>query len=246
MFVMKRSKPQMGPLGSDLTFPADCGFEAPRTKGRMTMKANHAVTIEEDALVRSGLRGDRAALDRLFARYTRPLYQMALRLLGNPEDAEDALQEGMLSAVRNLGRFEGRSKFSTWLTRIVINAALMRLRSQRARPTIPLDQDDPDHPEFTLAARLPDPAPSPEESCAHEERVEILQDRLKALPPPLRSAVWLRDVQGLSTAEAAQALGLSEGTLKSQLHRARGKLGELIRRPRGFRGARLRPDGAVA
>jgi RNA polymerase sigma-70 factor (ECF subfamily) len=212
----------------------------------MIMKANHTLVVEEDALVRSGLRGDRAALDRLFARYTRPLYQTALRLLGNPHDAEDALQEGMVSAVRNLGRFEGRSKFSTWLTRIVINAALMRLRSRRTRPTIPLDQDEPDHGELTLAARLRDPAPNPEETCAREEQFEILQDGLKALPPSLRSAVWLRDVQGLSTAEAARALGLSEGTLKSQLHRARGKLGELIRSPRGFRSTQWRPDGAIA
>lgn len=207
------------------------------------MNANHRV--EEDALVRSGLGGDREALDTLFARYTRPLYQTALRLLGNPEDAEDALQDGMLSAVRNLERFEGRSKFSTWLTRIVINAALMRLRSQRARPAVSLDQEDPEQRELTLAGRLPDPAPGPEETCAREEQFEILQHSLKALPPPLRSAVWLRDVEGLSTAEAARALGLSEGTLKSQLHRARGKLGGLIQRPRGFRGAQL-PDGAVA
>jgi RNA polymerase sigma-70 factor, ECF subfamily len=209
----------------------------------MTINANHR--LEEDALVRSGLGGDREALDTLFARYTRPLYQTALRLLGNPEDAEDALQDGMLSAVRNLERFEGRSKFSTWLTRIVINAALMRLRSQRARPAVSLDQEDPEQRELTLAGRLPDPAPGPEETCAHEEQLEILQHSLKALPPPLRSAVWLRDVEGLSTAEAARALGLSEGTLKSQLHRARGKLGDLIQRPRGFRGAQL-PDGAVA
>lgn len=207
------------------------------------MNANYRV--EEDDLVRCGLRGDREALDTLFARYTRPLYQTALRLLGNPEDAEDALQDGMLSAVRNLKRFEGRSKFSTWLTRIVINAALMRLRSQRARPTVSLDQDDAEPRDLTLAGRLPDPSPDPEEACAREERHEIFEDSLKTLPPPLRSALWLRDVQGLSTAEAAQALGLSEGTLKSQLHRARGRLSELIRHPRGFHGP-LRPDGAVA
>jgi RNA polymerase sigma-70 factor, ECF subfamily len=208
------------------------------------MNANQRV--EEDVLVRSGLGGDREALDTLFARYTRPLYQTALRLLGNPEDAEDALQDGMLSAVRNLERFEGRSKFSTWLTRIVINAALMRLRSARARPAVSLDQDDPGQRDLTLAGRLPDPAPDPEETCAREEQSEILRQSLKALPPRLRSAVWLRDVEGLSTAEAARALGLSEGTLKSQLHRARGKLGELIRRPHGFPGAQLRAGGAVA
>lgn len=193
--------------------------------------------IDEEVLVQSGLRGDPDALDALFARYERPLYQTALRVLGNPEDAEDALQEGMLSAVRNLKRFEGRSKFSTWLTRIVINAALMRLRSQRARPTISLEQEDLEQRDLTLASRLPDTRPGPEETYARKERFEILEDSLKSLPPALQSAVWLRDVQGLSTAEAARALGLSEGTLKSQLHRARSKLSLLIRPRQGFHGA---------
>lgn len=193
--------------------------------------------IDEEVLVQSGLRGDPDALDALFARYERPLYQTALRVLGNPEDAEDALQEGMLSAVRNLKRFEGRSKFSTWLTRIVINAALMRLRSQRARPTVSLEQEDPEQRDLALASRLPDTRPGPEETYARKERFEILEDGLKSLPPALQSAVWLRDVQGLSTAEAARALGLSEGTLKSQLHRARSKLSSLIRPRQGFHGA---------
>jgi RNA polymerase sigma-70 factor (ECF subfamily) len=208
------------------------------------MNANHR--MDEDALVRSGLGGNPEALDTLFARYARPLYQTAFRLLGNPEDAEDALQDGMLSAVRYLKRFEGRSKFSTWLTRIVINAALMRLRSQRARPAVSLEQEDPEQKELTLASRLADPAPDPEETCSRQERFKILRRNLKALPPSLRSAVWLRDVEGLSTAEAARALGLSEGTLKSQLHRARTKLSELIRRPRGFRNSQWRPDQAPA
>jgi RNA polymerase sigma-70 factor, ECF subfamily len=179
---------------------------------------------DEEALVKSGLKGDREALNALFTRYTRPLYQTALRLLGNPEDAEDALQDGLLSATRNFKRFEGRSKFSTWLTRIVINAALMRLRSQRARPTISLEQEDPEQHDLTLGSRIPDGRPSPEEGYVRKERFELLERGLKTLPPPLRSVVWLRDVEGLSTAEAARALGLSEGTLKSQLHRARSRL----------------------
>src|SRR5690242_12826551 len=97
-----------------------------------------------------------------------------------------------------------------------------------------------------MARRLPDLTPDPEETCARGEQVDLFRASLKSLPPALRSAVWLRDVEGLSTAEAARALGLSEGTLKSQLHRARSKLGELIRRPSAFAGAPLRPGGAVA
>jgi RNA polymerase sigma-70 factor, ECF subfamily len=198
---------------------------------------NGHTLIDEEILVQSGLRGDPEALDTLFARYARPLYQTALRLLGNPEDAEDALQEGMLSAVRNLKRFEGRSRFSTWLTRIVINAALMQLRRQRTRPTVSLEQEDPEQRELTLGSRIPDARPSPEEGYARKERFEILEHNLKSLPPALQSAVWLRDVEGLSTAEAARALGLSEGTVKSQLHRARNKLSSLVRPGQNLRGA---------
>jgi RNA polymerase sigma-70 factor (ECF subfamily) len=191
-------------------------------------------THDEEALVRSGLKGDREALNTLFTRYTRPLYQTALRLLGNPEDAEDALQDGLLSAARNFKRFEGRSKFSTWLTRIVINAALMRLRSQRARPSISLEQDDPEQRDLTLGSRIPDSRPGPEDHYARKERYEMLERGLRTLPPALQSALRLRDIEGLSTAEAARALGLSEGTLKSQLHRARSRLLWTVRNNQGL------------
>lgn len=184
---------------------------------------------DEAVLVRSGLQGDREALNTLFTRYTRPLYQTALRLLGNPADAEDALQDGLLSAARNFKRFEGRSKFSTWLTRIVINAALMRLRSQRARPSISLEQEDPEQRDLTLGSRIPDGRPGPEERYVRTERYEMLERGLRTLPPALQSALRLRDIEGLSTAEAARALGLSEGTLKSQLHRARSRLSWTVR-----------------
>lgn len=191
---------------------------------------------DEQRLIQLATKGNQDALETLFARYSRPLYQTALRLMGNPQDAEDALQDGLLSAFRNLRRFEGRSQFSTWLTRIVINAALMRLRSQRAHPATSLDQEDSEQRDLTLAGTIPDHRPSPEETYAQKESFELFQTKLEGLPPALRSAVWLRDVEGLSTEEAAEVLGLSEGTLKSQLHRARGKLADLmsrVRRPLG-------------
>jgi len=201
------------------------------------MIVNFERVQDEESLVRSGLNGDEQALEALFAWHTHSLYQVALRLLGNREDAEDALQDGLLSAVRNLGRFEGRSKFSTWLTRIVINAALMRLRSQRVRPTVSMEQEDPDLKSLTLGSRIPDPAPNPEENYAKKERLEILECGLSNLSAAQQSAVRLRDLEGLSTAEAARALGLSEGTLKSLLHRARGRLSTLVGADCGLRGA---------
>src|SRR6202011_4035380 len=125
----------------------------------------------EEKLIDLGLKGDARALDTLFARNTRTLYQTALRVLGNPEDAEEALQEGLLSAYRNLPRFERRSQFSTWLTRIVINAALMRRRSRRARPAVSLDDWTPRNLSscrYPSGSQTKAPIPSsftPEPSC---------------------------------------------------------------------------------
>jgi RNA polymerase sigma-70 factor, ECF subfamily len=184
----------------------------------------------EERLIREALRGNQKSLDQLFGRYSRALYPTALKLMGNPEDAEDALQDGLLSAFRNLRRFEGRSQFSTWLTRIVINAALMRLRSKRTHPATSIDAEpNADGDEPAPVEMIADHAPSPEEIYARKEVREIFERNLKGLSPTLRSAIVLRDVEGLSTEEAAETLGVPEGTLKSQLHRARVQLASLLR-----------------
>ena len=188
---------------------------------------NDETLRDEQRQIRLGLKGNQAALEALFARHSGALYQSALKLLGNPEDAEDALQEGMLSAFKNLRRFEGRSKFSSWLTRIVINAALMRLRSQRAHQTVSADQPLGEA-EATLAEQLADPAPDPERLYARKELRRLLDRNLTELSPDMRTAVLLRDIEGLSTQEAAEALGVPENTLKSRLHRARLQLAEQI------------------
>src|SRR5579864_4565668 len=144
----------------------------------------------EEQLIERGLNGDARALDALFARNTRALYQTALRVLGNPEDAEEALQEGLLSAYRNLPRFERRSQFSTWLTRIVINAALMRRRSKRARPAVSLD-DCVSEGELSLAERFADESPNPEQLYAGTELGDRVRTKLGEISPLLRSAFWL-------------------------------------------------------
>jgi RNA polymerase sigma-70 factor, ECF subfamily len=186
------------------------------------------IVHDEARLIQLGLKGDHSALETLFARHSGALYQSAFKLLGNREDAEDALQEGMLAAFKNLRRFEGRSKFSSWLTRIVINAALMRLRSQRVRQTVSMDEPLGET-ELTLAEQLADPSAGPEELIARDELGEMLEQRLEELTPEMRTAVLLRDVEGLSTEEAAETLGVPENTLKSRLHRARLQLAERIR-----------------
>lgn len=177
----------------------------------------------EDQLIERGLNGDKSALDALFARNTRNLYQTALRVLGNPEDAEEALQEGLLSAYRNLPRFERRSQFSTWLTRIVINAALMRRRSKRARPAVSLD-DVVKEGDVPLAERFADGGPNPEQLYAGTELNHRINKKLAEISPLLRTAFLLREIEGLTAEEAANVLGVSRNTLKARLWRARQEL----------------------
>jgi len=183
----------------------------------------------EEKLIRAGQRGDQQAVEMLFRRYQRPLFQTALRVLGNAEDAEDALQDGLLSAYRNLKRFEGRSQFSTWLTRIVINAALMRRRSAKARPAVSLDEP-PREEELPAAERFADDGPTPEQVFANTEIREMISENLDQLSPLLRTAFILREMQGFSTGEAAKKLGVTENTLKARLWRARHQLAERLGR----------------
>ena len=190
-----------------------------------------------EKLIRAGQRGDHQAVETLFRRYQRPLCQTALRVLGNTEDAEDALQDGLLSAYRNLKRFEGRSQFSTWLTRIVINAALMRRRSAKARPAVSLDEP-PREDELPAAERFADDGLTPEQVFENTEIREMLSENLDQLSPLLRTAFVLREVQGYSTGEAAKKLGVTENTLKARLWRARHQLAERL----GRRLRRMRDD----
>jgi RNA polymerase sigma-70 factor, ECF subfamily len=195
------------------------------------MATQAAVSMQgtEEKLIRAGQRGDHQAVETLFRRYQRPLFQTALRVLGNTEDAEDALQDGLLSAYRNLKRFEGRSQFSTWLTRIVINAALMRRRSAKARPAVSLDEP-PREDELPATERFADDGLTPEQVFANTEIREMLSENLDQLSPLLRTAFVLREVQGYSTGEAAKKLGVTENTLKARLWRARHQLAERLGR----------------
>jgi len=194
---------------------------------KMATQAAVGMELNEAKLIRAGQRGDAQAVDALFKRYQRPLFQTALRVLGNAEDAEDALQEGMLSAYRNLGRFEGRSQFSTWLTRIVINAALMRRRSMKARPAVSLDEPARED-ELPASERFADDGPDPEQMYVGTELREMINENLDELSPLLKSAFVLREVQGYSTGEAAKTLGVTENTLKARLWRARHQLAERL------------------
>jgi RNA polymerase sigma-70 factor, ECF subfamily len=168
--------------------------------------------------------GNREALDDLFASSSSHLYQAAFRILSNGHDAEDAVQDSLLCAFRNLNQFHGRAKFSTWLHRIAINSSLMRLRKRKCRREFPLE------PVITgseLVAPRIDPIsadPNPEEQCERVEQRKILLEALLKLPGPFRTAIELCDLEGLPTKDAAQRLGVPLSTMKARLFRSRRAL----------------------
>jgi RNA polymerase sigma-70 factor (ECF subfamily) len=201
----------------------------PTPKERIVeLKSSHGTVRQQDHALQRALSGDQEALGCLFESHMSQLYRVALRILGTPQDAEEALQDGFLCALRHLKEFECRSRFSTWLTRIVINSALMRLRKNRREVLTSFDQNsDPDV--RALAVTLTDPRPNPEEVCVWKEGFQMFERNLRSLPARYQSILWLRDVQGMSTQEAAETLGVKSTTVKSQLHRARLRLGRVGR-----------------
>ena len=157
-------------------------------------------------------------LDRSFTeiveQYSDLAYSIAFRMLRNAEDAEDAVQEAYISAFKALPKFKGQSKLSTWLYRIVVNACLMKIRKDKSRAKYIAEKDYDD-------AIVYDWKNDPEEAAVNSELRSTLEGGLDLLSPDLRAAVVLRDIQGLSTEESAEALNISIASLKSRLHRAR-------------------------
>lgn len=164
-------------------------------------------------------------LDRVVSRNMRGLYSRAYRFLGNATDAEDAVQDALLSAYKHLAQFRGQAQISTWLTSIVTNAALMKLR-QRRGVWLSLDQRREDGLAFSEV--IPDSKPDPEELCVSSDAHARLLEVANCLSPSLRRAFQLRDIDGLSTKETARLLGVPEGTVKAQVARARGKLARML------------------
>lgn len=193
------------------------------------------ITREEAILLASARAGDSAAFERLIMPHWDALLRMTQRILRNREDAEDAVQTALLDAFRNLNGFHGCSRFSSWLTRIALNAALMRLRVTRRKKETSLDDvtgaDEP-RPRFQIAeTRL-----NPEQEYLSKEHRVLLQKGLKKLRPIDFEVLHLRGVQELSAEETARILGLPVNTIKSRLHRARRKLarhvGSIVARKR--------------
>jgi RNA polymerase sigma-70 factor (ECF subfamily) len=171
--------------------------------------------------------GDRAEFARLVERYSNQIYRLALKFLGNPHDAEDVLQETFIKAMRGLPNFEGRSSVSTWLYRIAMNEALMILR--KASPEmVPVEEPDGDDEDLTSGLILTDWCCLPEEELLSGESRRFLDQAVRKLPETLRSVFVLRDVEGLSIRDTAEALGISETAVKTRLLRARLKLRDML------------------
>jgi len=188
------------------------------------------MTIEaksEEALVWASQNGNHQAIETLFRQYQRQLLGTARRILGNIEDAEDALQDGLLSAYRNLSSFEGRCKFSTWLTRIVLNAALMQRRRAKGLRTTSLDATTLEH-EVPMSERAQDDQPNPEQLFAHTELNEMIERNAGQLSSPLFAAFLLCGVEDYTQEEAARRLGITVPAMKARMYRARYRLAKSL------------------
>jgi RNA polymerase sigma-70 factor, ECF subfamily len=181
------------------------------------------------ALVERVRGGDVSAYDELVRKYERQIFRIAQRITQNREDAEDVTQDAFVKGFEKLDQFQGNSKFYTWLVRIAVNESLMRLRKRRTGRMVSIDEDV-ETEEGSVPRDLADWAPDPEQNYSQAELHQILEKTIKGLPPGFRVVFELRDVQGLSTEETAEALGLSIPAVKSRLLRARLQLRERLTR----------------
>ncbi|HTW23065.1 MAG TPA: sigma-70 family RNA polymerase sigma factor [Candidatus Baltobacteraceae bacterium] len=184
---------------------------------------------DDISLVASAKNGDRSAFEILVERHERVIFFTALRITGNREDAQDIVQQSLQKAFVHLKEFEGRSSFSTWLTRIALNEALMLKRSSRRSREVPLDDSDPTS-ETQVALEMPDARPNPESSYSQRERQRLLLSAMNSLKPGIRKALMICDLDERSTKETAEILGLSVSAVKSRVNRGRRALRERLKR----------------
>jgi RNA polymerase sigma-70 factor, ECF subfamily len=189
----------------------------------------HLEKAEEQSLIDRAKAGDVEAFTSLVSRYDRKILRLARHITQNEEDAEDVLQETFLKAYSHLPRFEGASRFYTWLVRIAVNESLMKLRKRRPGKMVSLDEPV-DMDENQLVREIAVWDDTPESRYSQTELREILDGAIETLEPLYRTVFVLRDVEGLSTEETADAVGISISAVKSRLLRARLQLREKLTR----------------
>lgn len=215
-------------FSSSSQLTADRPFKRNRRKPTALRPAPPARDEVSDAtksqlIVQQAIAGNSEAQARLFATHTPKLYRIAFNVLRNKEDAEDAVQDGWCRAYSKLHTFQGRSSLSTWLTRIVINSALM-IRRKNKHVQISLNQTSDD--QKALLDLLVDDRPTPEEGCRTAEIHSLLLEQIHRLPSPTRAAFLLRDVDELTVEESTNLLGIKKSAMKSRTLRARHKLAQ--------------------
>jgi RNA polymerase sigma-70 factor (ECF subfamily) len=186
-------------------------------------------TFDESALVQRAKRGETEAYSELVRKYENKVFRLAKNITQNDEDAEDVLQDAFVKAYEHLDNFHEQSKFYTWLVRIAVNEALMRLRKRKTDRTVPLDEPV-DTGEETVVREIAVWDDNPEEKYGTTEIRRILDEAIQSLKPAFRTVFQLRDIEELSTEETAQLLGLSIPAVKSRLLRARLQLREKLTR----------------
>lgn len=184
---------------------------------------------DELLLVDAAKMGDSEAFSALANQYYRSIYRLALRITGNREDAEDSSQDALLKAYRNMRVFQGKSRFYTWLVRIVMNEALMKLRKRRTAKVVSLDEVFLQDSDTVVYREIEDYKHDPERRYAEVELEETVASAMENLGPKLSSAFQLRDIEELSVQETADTLGLSRSAVKSRLMRARCRLRRSLR-----------------
>jgi len=201
----------------------------------------------DERLVERAQAGESSAFDELARRYTNIVYRILYKILRHDEDTQDALQDTFVSAYRALPRFRKDARFSTWIYRIATNAALMKARARRTN-LVSLD-----HPTENDDARsawdLPDRSATPEQDILSDETRRVMEDAIQSLPPEQRAAFVLHDIQELSSAQTAEAMGITVSAVNSRLHRARvflrDRIGRYVRNPEPVAWQKLDPATAT-
>jgi RNA polymerase sigma-70 factor (ECF subfamily) len=191
--------------------------------------AGRLVPEGDAALVAAAKTGDGSAFELLVRRNEGKIFSLAQRMTRNREDAEDVVQQSLQKAFINLKKFEGDSLFSTWLTRIAINEALMLLRRKRGSREVPIAESSTEDG-AALPLDFPDSGPNPEDSCLQLEQERILCAAVNELKPGLRKAIELREFGELSTGETAQVMGVSIAAVKARLFHGRKELRQRLKR----------------
>jgi RNA polymerase sigma-70 factor (ECF subfamily) len=198
-------------------------------EGNGTSSADRLVAEEDAVVVAAAKTGDGHAFELLVRRNEEKIFSLAQRMTRNREDAEDVVQQSFQKAFINLRKFEGDSLFSTWLTRIAINEALMLLRRKRGSREVPIPESTTEDG-AALPLDFPDAGPNPEDSCLQREQERILSAAVNELKPGLRKAIELREFGELSTGETAQVMGISVAAVKARLFHGRKELRQTLKR----------------